>query len=61
MEKPRLKAEGYRRLSMRVQIDGHSLDAQKENVCDYAASHGWNSIKIYTVVGTLYGLNPKSP
>ncbi len=37
MEKPNLKAVGYRRVSMREQVDGHSLDAQEKNIRDYAA------------------------
>ena len=38
MEKTTLKAVGYRRVSMREQVDGHSLDAQEKNIRDYAAS-----------------------
>jgi len=51
MEKPKLKAVGYRRVSMREQIDGHSLDAQEKNIRDYAASQGWDLIEIYTDAG----------
>ena len=51
MEKPRLKAVGYRRVSMREQVDGHSLDAQEKNIRDYAASQGWDLIEIYTDAG----------
>ena len=32
MEKLKLKAVEYRRVSMREQIDGHSLDAQEKNI-----------------------------
>lgn len=46
-----LKAVGYRRGSMREQIDGHSLDAQEKNIRDYAASQGWDQIEIYTDAG----------
>ena len=38
MEKVTLKAVGYRRVSMREQVDGHSLDAQEKNIRDYSAS-----------------------
>ena len=51
MEKLKLKAAGYRRVSMREQIDGHSLDAQEKNIRDYAAGQGWELIEIYTDAG----------
>jgi DNA invertase Pin-like site-specific DNA recombinase len=51
MEKLKLKAVGYRRVSMREQVDGHSLDAQEKNIRDYAASQGWDLIEIYTDAG----------
>lgn len=51
MEKVTLKAAGYRRVSMREQVDGHSLDAQEKNIRDYAASQGWQLIEIYTDAG----------
>ena len=51
MEKVTLKAAGYRRVSMREQVDGHSLDAQEKNIRDYSASQGWQLIEIYTDAG----------
>ena len=51
MEKVTLKAVGYRRVSMREQVDGHSLDAQEKNIRDYATSQGWQLIEIYTDAG----------
>ena len=51
MEKVTLKAVGYRRVSMREQVDGHSLDAQEKNIRDYAKSQGWQVIEIYTDAG----------
>ena len=51
MEKVTLKAVGYRRVSMREQVDGHSLDAQEKNISDYAKSQGWQVIEIYTDAG----------
>jgi site-specific DNA recombinase len=51
MGKVTLKAAGYRRVSMREQVDGHSLDAQEKNIRDYSASQGWQLIEIYTDAG----------
>jgi DNA invertase Pin-like site-specific DNA recombinase len=51
MEKVTLKAVGYRRGSMREQVDGHSLDAQEKNIRDYSANQGWQLIEIYTDAG----------
>lgn len=51
MEKERLRAVGYRRVSMREQVDGHSLDAQAKNIRDYAAGQGWDLLEIYTDAG----------
>lgn len=51
MEKTKLRAVGYRRVSMREQIDGHSLDAQEKNIRDYVAAQGWELIEIYTDAG----------
>ena len=51
MEKVTLKAVGYRRVSMREQVDGHSLDAQEKNIRDYAKAQGWQLIEIYTDAG----------
>ncbi len=35
------RAAGYRRVSMREQVDGHSLDAQETNIRTYVAAQGW--------------------
>ena len=51
MEKERLRAVGYRRVSMREQVDGHSLDAQAKNIRDYSAGQGWDLLEIYTDAG----------
>ncbi len=51
MEKEKLRAVGYRRVSMREQIDGHSLDAQEKNIRDYAEHNDWELIEIYTDAG----------
>ena len=51
MENERLRAVGYRRVSMREQVDGHSLDAQAKNIRDYAAGQGWDLLEIYTDAG----------
>ncbi len=51
MENRQYRAVGYRRVSMREQVDGHSLDAQEKNITDYAAAQGWNLVKIYTDAG----------
>jgi DNA invertase Pin-like site-specific DNA recombinase len=41
MESSTLRAVGYRRVSMRDQVDGFSLDAQENNIRKFAASKGW--------------------
>jgi site-specific DNA recombinase len=51
MEKAKLRAVGYRRVSMREQVDGHSLDAQEKNIRDYANHNDWELIEIYTDAG----------
>jgi DNA invertase Pin-like site-specific DNA recombinase len=51
MEQELLRAVGYRRVSMREQVDGFSLDAQEKNIRDYAIAHGWTLVKIYTDAG----------
>ncbi len=47
----RMRAVGYRRVSMKDQVDGHSLDAQENNIQRYAADHGWQLINIYIDAG----------
>ena len=51
MEKKAIRAAGYRRVSMREQLDGHSLDAQAQHIQEYARSQGWQVIEIYTDAG----------
>ena len=38
---PHLRAVGYRRVSMKEQVDGHSLAAQEANIRQYAAQQDW--------------------
>lgn len=46
-----LRAAGYRRVSMREQVDGHSLDAQANNIRAYAEGQGWKLVKLFTDAG----------
>lgn len=46
-----LRVAGYRRVSMREQVDGHSLAAQKNNIQQYAAANNWQLTKMYTDAG----------
>jgi site-specific DNA recombinase len=46
-----MRAVGYRRVSMREQVDGFSLDAQENNIRKLAVERGWDLIKIYTDAG----------
>lgn len=46
-----LRVAGYRRVSMREQVDGHSLAAQENNIQQYAKANNWQLIKIYTDAG----------
>lgn len=46
-----LRAVGYRRVSMREQVDGHSLAAQENNIRAYADGQGWTLVKLYTDAG----------
>ncbi len=48
---PPLRAVGYRRVSMREQVDGFSLDAQENNIAHYAEEHGWALLEIYMDAG----------
>lgn len=61
MEKVTLKAVGYRRVSMREQVDGHSLDAQEKNIRDYAKAQGWQLIEIYTDAGISAKKDTRKP
>ena len=51
MDNISLRAVGYRRVSMREQVDGFSLDAQENNIRKYAEDHGWEVTVIYTDAG----------
>ncbi|MBT7992223.1 MAG: recombinase family protein [Anaerolineae bacterium] len=46
-----LRVAGYRRVSMREQVDGHSLAAQENNIRQYATTNDWQLTKIYTDAG----------
>jgi hypothetical protein len=61
MEKERLRAVGYRRVSMREQVDGHSLDAQEKNIRDYVEHNDWELIEIYTDAGISAKKNSRRP
>ncbi len=45
------RAAGYCRVSMREQVDGHSLEAQETNIREYADRQGWQVVRIYTDAG----------
>jgi site-specific DNA recombinase len=51
MESSVLRAVGYRRVSMRDQVDGFSLDAQEVNIRKFAANKGWELGEIYIDAG----------
>lgn len=46
-----MRAVGYRRVSMREQVDGFSLDAQENNIRKYASERDWKMVHIYTDAG----------
>src|SRR5512136_674600 len=46
-----LRAAGYRRVSMREQVDGHSLDAQATHIQNYITAQGWRLVELYTDAG----------
>jgi site-specific DNA recombinase len=46
-----MRAAGYIRVSMREQVDGHSLGAQQQHIHDYAAAQDWQVVQIYTDAG----------
>jgi len=48
---PPLRAAGYRRVSMKDQVEGFSLDAQEGNITRYVESHGWELVDIYIDAG----------
>lgn len=45
------RAVGYRRVSMREQVDNFSLDAQENHIRTYVQSQGWELLRIYTDAG----------
>jgi site-specific DNA recombinase len=45
------RAVGYRRVSMREQVDGHSLEAQTTHIQHYVQAQGWTLLKMYTDAG----------
>ncbi len=47
----RIKAAGYRRVSMRDQVNGYSLDAQETNITRYIHDRGWDLVDIYIDAG----------
>jgi len=61
MEETIYRAVGYKRVSMRDQLDGHSLDAQEVHIRTYAESQGWKLIKIYTDAGISAKKGSKRP
>ena len=48
---PHLRAVGYRRVSMKEQVDGHSLAAQESNIRQFVAQQGWELVQLYTDAG----------
>lgn len=46
-----LRAAGYRRVSMREQVDQFSLTAQENSITKYANEQGWKLVKIYEDAG----------
>jgi DNA invertase Pin-like site-specific DNA recombinase len=46
-----LRAVGYRRVSMREQLDGFSLEAQAESIRKFASERNWKLVHIYTDAG----------
>ncbi len=61
MEDAIYKAVGYKRVSMKDQLDGHSLDAQEVHIRMYAESQGWKLVKIYTDAGISAKKGSKRP
>ena len=46
-----LRAAGYRRVSMREQVDGFSLTAQENSITKYVNEQGWKLVTIYEDAG----------
>lgn len=51
MQSKPLRAVGYRRVSMREQVDGFSLAAQENNIKQYVTAQGWQFLELYTDAG----------
>jgi DNA invertase Pin-like site-specific DNA recombinase len=45
------RAVGYKRVSAREQVEGHSLDAQEVHICTYVQAQGWTLMQIYEDAG----------
>lgn len=56
-----LLAAGYTRVSMREQVDGHSLDAQTAHIKTYVTAQGWRLYKVYTDAGISAKRGSKRP
>ena len=48
---PLLRAVGYRRVSMRDQVDNFSLDAQENSIRQYVEKNGWQLVEMYVDAG----------
>jgi site-specific DNA recombinase len=46
-----LRAAGYSRVSMREQLEGHSLEAQATHIRELAAMQNWQLVELYTDAG----------
>jgi len=51
MKTGEMRAVGYCRVSMREQLEGHSLEAQESNIREYAERQGWHLAQIYVEAG----------
>ncbi len=51
MRNPILRAAGYRRVSMREQVDGFSLAAQETNIRQHVQNQSWELVELYTDAG----------
>jgi len=45
------RAVGYKRVSAREQVEGHSLDAQEVHIRTFVQAQGWTLMKIYEDAG----------
>jgi site-specific DNA recombinase len=51
MEAETYRAVGYKRVSAREQLEGHSLDAQEVHISSYVQAQGWRLLQVYTDAG----------